>query len=120
MAKNNTITLIGFTGKDVKVIENEGKSFAALSLATTDSYKDKETGEWKDKKTEWHDILAFSPKLIEQLKDYKKGTKLKVTGSLSYREFQVQDEGKVIKKQEASIIASNVEDASAEKVQEAA
>ena len=111
MAINNTIKLIGTTGSEVKVIENEGKTFAAFSLATTDSYKDKATEEWKDKETIWHDVIVFNPKVIEQLKAFKKGTRLEIVGSLSYRDFKVQDEGKVITKKEAKIIANKVEQA---------
>ena len=82
-----------------------------MRIATTDSYKDKETEEWKDKETIWHDILVFNPNLIQQIKDYKKGTRLKITGSLSYRDFKISDNGKEIKKKEASIIATKVEQA---------
>ena len=111
MAINNTIKLVGNTGTEIKIIENDGKPFAACSLATTDSYKDKETEEWKDKETIWHDVIVFNPKLMEQLKAFKKGTRLEVTGSLSYREFKVQDEGKIIAKKEARIIANQVDQA---------
>ena len=111
MAINNTIKLTGNTGSEVKIIDNNGKPFAAFSLATTDSYKEKESGEWKDKETIWHDVIAFNPKLIEQLKAFKKGTRLDITGSLSYREFKVQDEGKVITKKEARVIAHKAEQA---------
>lgn len=111
MAINNTVTLIGNTGSEVKIIETESKTFAAFSLATTDSYKDKETEEWKDKETVWHDVVVFNPKLIEALKAFKKGTRLEIIGSLSYRAFQVKDEDKVITKREASIIANKIEQA---------
>ena len=109
MAINNTVQLTGFTGAEVKIIEKEGsKTFAAFSLATRDSYKDKETEEWKDKETIWHEIVAFSPKVIEQLKSLDKGALLEISGSLSYREFKVLDEGKQITKKEARVIANKV------------
>lgn len=111
MAINNTVKLIGNIGSEVKILESDGKSFAAFSIATTDSYKDKETEEWKDKATIWHDVVAFNPKVIEQLKSFKKGTRLEVLGSLSYREFKVLDEGKEITKREANVIANKVEQA---------
>jgi single stranded DNA-binding protein len=121
MAINNTVKLIGNTGSEVKIIEKEGKSFAAFSLATTDSYKDKETEEWKDKETQWHDVIAFNPSLIEELKAFKKGTRLEVTGSLSYRTYEVTEEGKTFNRKEASIIAQKVEQAPlVKKTQEAA
>jgi single-strand DNA-binding protein len=111
MAINNTITLIGNTGSEVRIIESEGKKpFAAVSIATTDSYKDQDD-KWQDKETLWHNIIAFSPSVIEQLKAFKKGTRLQITGSLSYRDFKVLDEGKEITKKEAQIIAYKVEQA---------
>ena len=112
MAINNTVQLIGNTGSEVKVIEMEGgKNFAAFSIATADSYQDRETDEWKDKETIWHEVIAFSPKVIEQLKSFKKGTRLKVIGSLSYRDFRILEEGKEITKKEARVITNTVEQA---------
>lgn len=109
MALNNTITLIGNTGDEVRIITSGEKRFASLSLATTDSYKDKE-GQWHNKETVWHNVLAFSPKMIESLKSFKKGTRLKITGSISYRDFEITGEnGGSITKREASIIARVVE-----------
>lgn len=111
MAFNNTIKLIGNTGSEVRIIEPEGKKpFASFSIATTDSYKDQD-GNWKEKETIWHDVVAFSPKLIETLKSFKKGIRLEVLGSLSYRDFKILDDGKEITKREASIIAHNIEQA---------
>ena len=111
MAINNTVTLIGNIADEAKIIEGENKRFAALRIATTDSYKDKETGEWKDKETTWHEVVAFSPTVIEQLKSFRKGTRLQIIGSLSYRQFKVLDEGKQITKREANIIAKKIEQA---------
>lgn len=109
MANNNTITLIGNTGDDVRIVTSGETRFASLSLATVDSYKDKE-GNWQNKETVWHKIVAFSPKLVETLKSFKKGTRLKITGSLSYRDFEVPGEnGGMITKREASIVAREVE-----------
>ncbi len=111
MAYNNTVTLIGNTGGDVRIITTEEKTFGSLSLATTDSYKDKE-GNWQNKKTIWHNIIVFNPVLIKALQAYKKGTRLKITGSLSYRDFKVPGEdGDSITKREATIIAGKVEQA---------
>lgn len=121
MAINNKVTLIGNIADEAKIIEGENKKFAALRIATTDTYKDKETGEWKEKKTEWHNVIAFSPSLIEELKSFKKGTRLEITGSLSYRDFKVTDEGKEITKYEARVIAKKVEQAAlTKKTKEAA
>ncbi len=109
MAYNNTVTLIGNMGSEARIIESDEQHFAGVSVATTDSYQDKE-GNWQDKETIWHNVLAFNPKVIEKLKALKKGSRIKVTGSLSYRPFEVVDgEGQVIPKKEASVIAGKVE-----------
>ncbi|MEL7005376.1 MAG: single-stranded DNA-binding protein [Bacteroidota bacterium] len=109
MAINNTVKLIGNMGSEARIIENEETTFAAFSLATTDSYKD-QNDEWQDKETLWHNILIFNPRLIELFKSLKSGTRLEITGSLSYRPFEVvSGEGEVFTKKEASIIAGKVE-----------
>ena len=109
MAINNIVTLIGNMGSEARIIETEESRFAAFSLATTDSYKD-EAGEWHDKDTVWHNILAFNPRVIEGLKAIKKGSRIKVSGSLYYRPFEVMDgAGEVITKKEASILAVEFE-----------
>lgn len=109
MAINNTVTLIGNMGSEARIIETEESRFAAFSLATTDSYKD-EAGEWQEKDTVWHSILAFNPKVIEELKALKKGTRLTITGSLYYRPFEVVNgNGEMITKKEASILAGKIE-----------
>lgn len=107
---NNTVTLVGNLGSQAKLIEREGsKTFAAVSLATSDSYKD-ESGQWVQNESIWHNILIFSPAVISHLKNLKSGSRIKVTGSLSYRTFETQGEdGKSITRREASIIATKVE-----------
>lgn len=111
MAINNTVTLTGNMGSEAHLYETDkdGREFAALSLATTDSYQDDE-GNWHEKETVWHNVLAFNPKVIAMLKGMKKGTRIQVEGSLSYRPYDVQDgDNKIITKKEASIIARKVE-----------
>lgn len=82
MAINNTAILTGNMGSEAKIIENGDKTFATFSLATTDSYQN-ENEEWVQKDTVWHDVLVFNPKVIEQVKAFKKGTRIKVTGSIT-------------------------------------
>ena len=109
MSFNNTVTLIGNMGSEAKIIAQHGKNFAAVSLATTDQYKN-ETGDWVSKETLWHNVLVFNPRVIEELKALKKGTRIKVTGELSYRSFEVSDdEGNQFQKQEASVVAKKIE-----------
>ena len=101
-------------GSEARIIETDTTTFAAVSLATTDSYQDKD-GNWQDKETEWHQVVAFNPKVIEVLYNLKKGTRIEVEGALSYRPFDtnmVNDEtGEVIVKRDASIIARMVKQA---------
>ena len=111
MAYNNTVKLVGNLGAEAKVIEGGSKKFATLRLATTDSYKDKETEEWKDKAAIWHDVIVFSPTLIEEAKAFKKGVRLQIDGSISYREFLIRIDGKEVTKREASILAHKIQQA---------
>ncbi len=109
--KCNTVTLIGNTGGEVRTVETGEKTFATFSIATTDSYQD-DSGNWKSKEPVWHSILAFQPALVATLKSYKTGTRLRVTGELSYRPFEVQlPDGQTVTKREASIVALTVEQA---------
>lgn len=110
MAINNSVTLKGNMGSDARIyLDREGKEFVSVNIATTDSYKN-EADEWVEKKTEWHNIMAFSPTVVALLKNLKKGSRIEVEGSLSYRPFDVIDgEGEVITKKEVSIIARKVE-----------
>lgn len=87
MARNNRVELHGFLGQDAKIIETDGKTFVALRIATTDSYKD-ENEQWKDKESIWHDVLIFRPLAIQFSKNLKKGDLVDITGSLSYRPFK--------------------------------
>lgn len=84
----NKVILIGNVGKDPEVRSmGNGAEVASFSLATTDYWKDKNTGERRDK-TEWHNIVIFSPGLINIIKNYvKKGSKLYVEGALQTRKW---------------------------------
>ena len=88
----NKVCLIGNLGKDPEIrLTKDGKEIASFSLATTESWKDKQTGEKKDK-TEWHRIVVFSQGLVGIVKNYvKKGSKLYVEGQLKTREWTDKD-----------------------------
>lgn len=118
MAINNTVELIGNMNKSgVRIIDTEESKFATFTLATTDSYKNNETGEWVEKKTIWHDIVVFSPTVIDAVKDLNSKDRIKVLATLNYRplpvEMELEENGKtvtkVINKKEASIIARKIE-----------
>ena len=84
----NKVILLGNLGQDpdIRTMQN-GKKVCTFSLATSDSWKDKETGEKKEK-TEWHRVVVFNEGLIGVVESYiKKGTKLYVEGSLQTRKW---------------------------------
>lgn len=92
----NKVTLIGNLGQDVKLITFEGGNMiGTTSLATSRSWKDKTTGEKKEK-TEWHK-LVFRGKGAEIVEKYTgKGSKLYVEGEIQYREYEKDGEKKYI------------------------
>ena len=108
MAYNNTVHLTGNLGADPEFIDHEHNPFAVLSLATTDSYKNK-GDQWQNKETIWHRVLVFSPKVIEQVKQYHKGDRIDVIGSLSYKTREVSDHGQSLKIHEAGIVARKID-----------
>tara|TARA_B100001564_G_scaffold153335_1_gene128749 strand:+ start:459 stop:842 length:384 start_codon:yes stop_codon:yes gene_type:complete len=70
-----------------------GKSVARLSLATSQSWKDKNTGEKKEK-TEWHRIVVFNEGLVNVVKQYlKKGAQIYVEGQISTRKWKDEKSG---------------------------
>lgn len=88
MASVNRVTLIGNLGKDPELRYNpSGVAFCTISLATTRSWKDKQSGE-KQEETEWHRVV-FNDKLAEIVGQYcKKGKPLYVEGRLRTRKWQ--------------------------------
>lgn len=87
----NKVILIGNLGADPDVrTMQSGDAVAAVSLATSQSWKDRETGEAKDR-TEWHRVV-FLGKLAEIVRQYlHKGSKVYVEGQLRTRKWQAQD-----------------------------
>lgn len=86
----NKVILIGNVGGDpeVRYLQN-GDAVASLTLATSETWKDKQTGE-KQERTEWHRISCFR-RLGEIVGEYvKKGSKLYIEGSLRTRKWQDQ------------------------------
>jgi single-strand DNA-binding protein len=85
----NKVTLLGNVGKDpeIKTFPNGGK-VANFTVATTESWKDKTTGE-KKSATEWHNIAVKNDKLVGIIeKHVKKGSKLHIEGKLETRKYQ--------------------------------
>jgi len=88
MSSLNKVTLIGNLGRDPEVrFSQDGKKIANLSLATSEKWKDKATGEQREK-TEWHRIVIFNKGLAGVAEKYlKKGSKIYVEGMLQTRKW---------------------------------
>lgn len=87
----NKVILLGNLGKDpeVKYFE-DGKGFAKFTMATSESYKDK-NGERKEI-TEWHNVAVWRPGLVDIVEKYlKKGNKVYVEGKLKTRSWEDED-----------------------------
>ena len=87
----NKVILIGNLGKDPEIRSmQDGREIANLTLATSDSWKDKMTGERKEK-TEWHRVVIFNENLVKLAKSYlKKGSKVFIEGALQTRKWTDQ------------------------------
>lgn len=88
----NKVILVGNVGQDPEVRQfQNGGQVCNFSLATSESWKDKNTGERRDK-TEWHRIAVFNEGLIRVIQSYvKKGSKLYIEGQLETRKWQDQN-----------------------------
>ena len=87
----NKVTLVGNLGKDPEVRKMQsGDSVVSFSLATSESWRDKNTGERKEK-TEWHNIVIFNENIAKVAEQYlKKGMKVYVEGALQTRKWTDQ------------------------------
>jgi len=88
MSSVNKVILLGNLGQDPKVrFTQHGGKITILSLATGESWKDKNTGE-KKTNTEWHNIIIMNDKLSDIAQKYlKKGSKVMVEGKLKTRKW---------------------------------
>ena len=87
----NKVILIGNLGRDpeVRTMQNGGR-LANLSVATSDSWKDKQTGERRER-TEWHRGVIFDERLVDVAEKYlRKGSKVYLEGELQTRKWQDQ------------------------------
>lgn len=92
MPSINKVILIGHVGKDPEVRSfQSGGRVASFSLATSETWKDKSTGERKEK-TEWHKISVLNEGILKSVESYvRKGTKLYVEGQLETRKWTDKD-----------------------------
>ena len=90
----NKVILIGRLGADPEIKQMvNGKNVARLSLATSDTWKDKNTGERKEK-TEWHRIVIFNEGLVNVVQQYlKKGAQIYIEGQLTTRKWKDEQSG---------------------------
>ena len=90
----NKVLLIGRLGADPEIKQMvNGKNVARLSLATSQSWKDKNSGEKKEK-TEWHRIVVFNEGLVNVVQQYlKKGAQIYIEGQLTTRKWKDEQTG---------------------------
>ena len=90
----NKVQLIGRLGADPEIKQMvNGKSVARLSIATSQSWKDKSSGEKKEK-TEWHRVVIFNEGLVNVVQQYlKKGANVYIEGQLSTRKWKDESSG---------------------------
>jgi single-strand DNA-binding protein len=88
----NKVILIGNLGKDPEIRRTQdGRPIANLRVATTESWRDKTSGERREK-TEWHSVVIFNEGLCRVAEQYlKKGAKVYIEGQLQTRKWQGQD-----------------------------
>lgn len=89
MSSVNKVILIGNVGKDPEIRSfSNGGEMASFSVATSERWKDKHTGERKEK-TEWHNVVVMRDSLVQVVKQHvSKGDKLYVEGKLQTRKWQ--------------------------------
>ena len=90
----NKVLLIGRLGSDPEIKQMvNGKSVARFSLATSNTWKDKNTGEKKEK-TEWHRVVIFNEGLVKVVQQYvKKGAQVYIEGQLTTRKWKDEKSG---------------------------
>lgn len=87
----NKVILVGNVGQDPQVrTMNSGQKVVSFSLATSERWRDRQTGEQKEQ-TEWHRVVIFNPNLVDVAERMlQKGTKLYLEGALKTRKWQNQ------------------------------
>jgi single-strand DNA-binding protein len=85
----NKVILIGNLGKDPEIRTlNSGERVANLSLATSETWRDKATGEKKEK-TEWHRVTVFNENIVKVAENYlRKGSTVYIEGSIQTRKYE--------------------------------
>ncbi len=84
----NKVILVGTLGRDPEIRSTQsGTRIASLSVATSESWKSKQTGE-REEKTEWHRVVVFNERLVEIIEKWvKKGSRVYLEGQLQTRKW---------------------------------
>ena len=91
MASLNRVCLLGNLGRDAEVKEfNSGDKYAKFSMATSESWKDRNSGE-KRERTQWHNVVVYIPQLAQWMDSLSKGEKVYVEGQLETRSWEDND-----------------------------
>jgi single-strand DNA-binding protein len=87
-ASVNKVILIGNLGRDPEIrTTNDGTRVASLSVATSENWKDRSSGERRER-TEWHRVVIFNDRLVDLVERYvQKGSKLYIEGALQTRKW---------------------------------
>lgn len=106
-ASLNKVTLIGNLGKDPEIRStSNGKQVASFSIATTESWADRSSGQRKEH-TEWHRIVVWNEHLVKVTGDYlKKGSKVYLEGRLQTRKWR---DGNGVERYATEIVLQNFE-----------
>ena len=88
----NKVILVGRLGSDPEIRRmNSGDQVATLRIATSDTWRDRNTGERRER-TEWHSVVIFNENLVKVVEQYlKKGAKVYIEGQLQTRKWQDQN-----------------------------
>jgi len=87
----NKVILVGNLGKDPELRSTpQGKSVCSFSIATSESYLDKVSNEWKEN-TDWHNIVLWERLADSAARSLKKGSKVYIEGSLKHRSYEGKD-----------------------------
>ncbi|MEO1280175.1 MAG: single-stranded DNA-binding protein [Pseudomonadota bacterium] len=89
----NTVTVRGFLGNDPEIRNTQSRGkIMTLSIATTENWKDKNSGEWKSA-TEWHRVVVFKDTIVTafEREEAARGDLVEVTGKLKTNKWQDQD-----------------------------
>lgn len=94
--QKNSVELIGYLGRDAEIKQANNSNFTLLSVATKETWKNKDTGEYVSR-TEWHSVIC-SGRLGDYAATLQKGTFVQIDGTLRSKPYQVEAKGSTPKK----------------------